>query len=502
MSIAVLPARSVRRSPRYFRFGAALSTLVGTVAIILTETSTEPALAVMSLGVIIVGAKLLWRSGEPPILFGAFFIQWLQATMAVFRASFSGVELASLYSGYSGVGDGIVTATWLSLFGLLVLAGGIRLALRGIPAVQTEFITEIQQCSLKKAFGAYCLAQVACVGIESVTYLFPGFVQALISLTNFRWLFFFMLAIIVFVKRRGYLLLTFVCLFEIARGFLSYYSDYKDAFLVVTMAFLTARPELNIRTLAGVSLIATPVIVLSAAWSEVKTEYRSFLNAGTGQQYVVVGPVEAFNRISELLLDKGMSQLSEGFDDLSRRIEYTYLFGRVVEHVPSMFPHDDGAIWSGAVMHVLTPRLLFPDKPSIGSDVLNTQRYAGLKITEQGGQATEIPMGYMAESYIDFGSLGMFVPILLLGLLYGGQYRYIVTRRRYMILAIAAAPVLMMPMSKFETTAAKILGGTLTTFGVFVVAFSVLAPKFYSMLQAVPAAKRAPPASRASGNNF
>jgi hypothetical protein len=95
----------------------------------------------------------------------------------------------------------------------------------------------------------------------------------------------------------------------------------------------------------------------------------------------------------------------------------------------------------------------------------------------------------------------MFVPILLLGLLYGGQYRYIITRRQYVMLASAAAPVLLLPMAKFEVSAIKILGGSLTTFGVFVFAFTLFAPGFYRLLQ-VPGAKRAPLGGRATANNF
>ena len=77
---------------------------------------------------LVAGAQLLWRPGEPPILFAAFFIQWLQISLSLFRASFYGVELHELLLG----SNGIVAATWLSLFGLMALAVGIRLILRGV----------------------------------------------------------------------------------------------------------------------------------------------------------------------------------------------------------------------------------------------------------------------------------------------------------------------------------------------------------------------------------
>jgi hypothetical protein len=487
MRFAPPPSASIHRGPAYLQFGMMMSALIATVVIVLTATSTEPALTFMALGVLIVGAKLLWRPGEPPILFAAFLIQWLQISSAVFRASFSGQDLSALYTGYYGVGDGVVTATWLSLFGLLALTSGIRLALRGIgPAVRTQLILEIEQYSLRKALGIYCIAQLTVVGIETVTWMNPGLTQPLIALSNFRWVFFFALALIVLVQRRGYWLLTLVSILEIVRGFLSFFGEYKNVFLVLAMAFLTARPKFNPRTAVKTSLIIGVVLVLSAVWSEVKRDYRDFLSGGSGRQEVIVTPAEQLERLNALFFNEGLTHLSDGFNDLIQRIEYTFFFGRVIEHVPSVIPYDDGAFWGGAVMHVLTPRLLFPDKADLSSDVQNTEYYAGLELIAQGGKQTEIPMGYMAESYIDFGSLGMLAPIFVLGLLFGFLYRYVITRRRYMIFAFGAAPILILPASKYEIGAAKILGGTLTTFLVFLIGFHLCAPYIHRAFQRSP----------------
>jgi hypothetical protein len=502
MSLTVSPSRSVRRGSAYLQLGPVKSGLIAIVTLLLIATSTEPALTFASLLTLVLGIKLLWRPAEPPILFAAFFIQWLQASMAIYRASLNDVQLDFLYPGYFGVGHGIATATWLSLFGLLVLAGGIRLALLGVaPNVRTAFILEIRQFSLKKVFRAYWISQLVTLGLEAVgSVLSSGLTQALIVINNFRWIFFFVLAVTVLVQRRGYRLLAFVCVFEVARGFMSYFAEYKDVFLVLGIAYLTARPQLNTRTLAVAALIIGSLVVFAAAWSSVKSDYRDFINLGTGRQTILVGPTEQLTRIGELMLE-GMTQLSIGFDNLTRRIEYIYFFGRVVDRVPSVAPHDNGALWSNAIIHILTPRLLFPDKPMLDADVFNTQRYTGLELTKQGGLQTEIPMGYMTETYIDFGSPLMFVPIFLLGLLYGVQYRYIITRRQYVIFAFGAAAVLMMPMAKFEASIVKTLGGSLTTFGVVIITFSMFAPKLWRLLQ-VPARKRTPPAGFATGTSF
>jgi len=89
----------------------------------------------------------------------------------------------------------------------------------------------------------------------------------------------------------------------------------------------------------------------------------------------------------------------------------------------------------------------------------------------------------MAESYIDFGPMGMLVPIFLLGVLYGLQYRYVITRTRHLMFAFGALPVVLKTASEYGLTVVKVLGSSITTFGVFLVAFFLIAPYLYRIIQ-------------------
>jgi hypothetical protein len=472
--------------PQWQPAKAGVSALIWALAVIvvpaLTILSTEPTLTFACLVVLIVGAHLLWRPGEPPILFAAFFMQWLQISLSVFHASVYGVSLQDLLLSR----DGIDTATWLSLAGLVVLAGGVRLMLRGIRwQAWTQLITEVREYSLRKAFIVYLIAQIMFLGIETVTWWSPGLAQPLFALTNLRWVFFYLIATIVFIKKRGYSLLIMLFLFELVRGFLSFFAEFTEVFLVAGIAFMGARPKINVWTVAMISGLLAGFLVLAAAWSEVKIRYRDYLNGGSGRQVVLVGPLDRLNRISDLMLNDGLANLSRGFDLLARRIEYTYFFGRVVDQVPSVLPYDYGAFWGDAVLRVLTPRLVFSEKGPL-IDVTTTAHYTGLKLAWVGNQATEIPMGYMAESYIDFGPVGMFVPIFLLGLLFGAQYRYLVERPRYLLFVYGAAPVILMPMSQFGMSSAKNLGGNITSFIVFYVTLRLVVPYIHRLISISP----------------
>ena len=86
-----------------------------------------------------------------------------------------------------------------------MLAGGIRLVLRGVgPRPGTVLISEVERCSLSKAFSIYCVVQVLSSALRFVGEMMPGLWQAMLALANFRWIFFFVVAVIVFVQKRGY----------------------------------------------------------------------------------------------------------------------------------------------------------------------------------------------------------------------------------------------------------------------------------------------------------
>lgn len=466
-------ARSVRR-PTSLVLGPTLMLPIAVVTIILTMSSTDPWLTVACIVVLILGAKLLWRVGEPPILFAAFFIQWMQISLLIIQASFTDIRTTDIY-----FPPGIFTATWLSLGGLLVLAGGIRLVIGKASKERSlgQFRAEIWQYSPKKVFLSYVGAQVVVFGIDRVTHLYAGLSQLILAMSAFRWVFFFVLAVAVIVQKRGYMFLALAFTFELVLGFISFFSDFKQVFLVFALAALTARPNVNARIATALAAIFGAVLVLLAGWSVVKMDYRDYLNMGTGKQTVLVDPMDRLNQIVGLMWNHGLPNLGKGFDRLAKRIEYTYYFGAAVDFVPAATPYTGGEIWSKTLIHILTPRLLFPDKPSLEADISNTKRYTGLSITADDTiKETEIPLGYMAESYIDFGPYLMFAPLFILGLLYGAQYRYLANLPRYKVFAYGAMPVVLQPFATYEMTIIKIVGSSLTIFAATYIVFLVVVP--------------------------
>jgi hypothetical protein len=167
--------------------------------------------------------------------------------------------------------------------------------------------------------------------------------------------------------------------------------------------------------------------------------------------------------------------LRAGLDSFVTRFAYTEYFGHVVAFVPALVPHEDGELHANALRHVLMPRLLFPNKPSLPSDTELTERYTGLMLTHN-PRATSISTGTAADSYIDFGVPGMFVSALILGLFAGLTYRWTTRLRGDPLLAASLSVGLLLPLGTLELTITKWFGGHLMRLIVAALVWKVAIP--------------------------
>ena len=101
--------------------------------------------------------------------------------------------------------------------------------------------------------------------------------------------------------------------------------------------------------------------------------------------------------------------------------------------------------------------LFFPDKEVI-DDLVRTNLYTGgvAGISE----GTSISLGYVAESYIDFGPIGMFPALFLIGLMFGRIYRGLLrwTASRG-LLGMGFATGVLTGAAALETSFTKAFGG-------------------------------------------
>jgi len=193
----------------------------------------------------------------------------------------------------------------------------------------------------------------------------------------------------------------------------------------------------------------------------VKMDYRDYLSGYTGAQ-IVVRPWE--DRV-EYLADRVTSidsyDIAKGMEKLANRISYVEYFGYAIRYVPHYKPHENGKLLWEAVEHVIKPRLFFPNKKALEDDTVKTARYTGIQFHSV--RYTSIGLGYFAEAYIDYGKIGMFVPIFFVGVMWGLIYRFFTTRLPLVYGSALAIPVLI-NSAQVGLGFNKVFGGTLVSF--------------------------------------
>ena len=410
--------------------------------------------AIVTLPVVI---KLLWVRGEPPVLAFACAMQWLQASAAIFYTDHNHVSLEQTFGNHQ-----LETASWLSLIAVLVLAAGMRLALVRRPVNRHQLIAgAASKMNVGKAFFAYLIASAVGTQLGNYAWATSGLTQILITLGAIKWIFVFILAYSILEQRRGSFLLAILVMFEIAIGFLGYFAGFKSVFFVVVVAALASPLALTSRRLVIVVATIVCLVVLGIFWSAIKTEYREYLNQGTGQQTVMVPMEDRAAKLNELFDRFTWNDVDVGLEAMILRVSYVYYFALAMVNVPDTIPYENGALWWGTLKHVFMPRLFFPEKASI-DDSERTMMYTGISV---GGaeQGTSIGIGYVGESYIDFGPIWMFMPIFLLGLFYGIIYRIFALQSRRVLFGNAiAVAILVFGAYTIETSNIKLVGTNVT----------------------------------------
>ena len=417
----------------------------------------NPLLTTVGIGVLPVLAALLWRPGQPPILLLAVLNQWAQVFVPVLRADLAGQRVGE----YIRLPE-IELAAWLGLITVVGLAFGMRLGVGHGAALDDEAIDRwALQVKGTRLAAVYSAALALAFMLPDLAWLVQSLRQPILILGGLRWIAAFIILWLAVIRNDLRLLAATVVLVETVIGLGSYFSDFKTVYILGVVALLSVRSRSSRIAWAGLAVVGAVAIGLGVVWQVVKVEYRPFLSQGEGSQAVLVSPSERYAFLVERTLNLGAADLSRGLESGVDRLGYLEYFARAIQMVPSQIPFQDGQLWWEAVLHLVTPRALFPDKTDI-NDSDRTNAFCGVRVSgaEQG---TSISIGYAGESYIDFGPMLMFGPILLLGMFWGWGLRWLSNCSPARPLGIAAGVVFVMSGALyFESSNIKILGGGVT----------------------------------------
>ncbi len=464
--------------------GNKLLATVVIAGIALALASANAGLTVASILLAYVLVKLLWRPGEPPVLLYATGFQWVQASILIFFADLQNLTLEELGANSLDAGGEMVgAATWLTLMSLLAIALGIRLAvgLNRTSEAQPAPETITAQLEVQRLFYASLWAIALSSVLTQFSHMVPGLSEPVRGLVLLRWVIFYLLAYTVFSQGRGYQQLTIVFAIELLIGFLGFFSDFRAVLIMTLMAAMAAPNALRGIRFRSVVAIVMLTASLGVVWQSIKSDYRNFLNQGSAGQEILVSPSAQFSELVTLISELTPEKLIEGGQGLIYRIQFVNFFGATMGVVPEYIPHEKGKLWFEAIEHVLAPRLFNPSKPVI-NDSDRTVEYSGMNVA-RGEDGSSISIGYIAETYIDFGPVVMVIPLFLWGLWVGWVYRILTRSARYPAFAYGCAAALITQNAALvEQSNMKMVGSMLVGFLVLYLVQKYLAGKLLHML--------------------
>ena len=372
-------------------------------------------LAFLACIVLVIGVYLLWRPGEAQILLFIFAFQWLQLVTNIFYANLLGIKLSELMYLYPAVEQAAV----LVAISLAFLAFGIRIGAGAQDATSLQQARSLFQRIPPARWLELHLIMWAISTIALMLAIWaPGLSQPLLALANMKWGTFVVWTIATFSRADGSRAIWIaIVAIEFVFSFGGYFSSFKFIFIYILIAISAVGIRLTISKVLSGATVCAVLLTLGLYWTAIKGDYRSFISGGERNQIVVVDYTEAVQKLIELVSQVDTDQLVKAAEGLASRFAEMDMFSAVLVYVPQMVPHEEGKIWIDAITRPFMPRVLFPDKAILDDSEMSRQ-YTGMVLAGY-SEGTQISMGYIADSYIDFGEIGMMGVMLSVWVFYG-----------------------------------------------------------------------------------
>lgn len=413
---------------------------------------------IAGLAVLVLWAAWRYLPNEdgPPVLAMAFTFQWLQVTIGMFYHGLTGRSLEAVelsdYRPMVLIGLGCLVAL------LLGLKLGMRLVGRPSPAAGTR---EERAFSWPVLIIAYTVSVAVTGTLQEVAWVVRSLTQAILALTYIRFALLFMMFCRLCKPRIRWGWIGLILAAETLLGLTGYFAGFREPLMLAAVALLGAFDRRRVTHWLALGLFASVMFVTGLMWMAVRTDYRQDFES----QAFAASREARLERIVALTSQWLRQDFKSVFYDLDvfvDRMWVIYYPALAVSRVPSVLPHEHGAILGRALLHIVTPRLLFPDKAVLESDSEMVMRYSGIWAAGS-EQDTSIAFGYAAESYVDFGVPLMFLPVFVFGCLMGMAYHGWLRIIRHRELAVGLVAVMFwLSLYLFERSWIKTLGMTVT----------------------------------------
>lgn len=410
-------------------------------------------LAAVAVAVLVVACWLVRGAEGPPVLAFALGFQWVQVTIGLFYAPLLGRTLAAItasdYRPMVLIGLGCV----------LALAAGLHLGLRTTRAAASSRI-ETPALGPGIVLAAYAGLTATAGAVQQLAWAFPLFTQAILAVSYARLGLFYLLVRQLLHPRADLVRLGLLLAVEVVLGLTGFFANFREPLIIAGLAlserFDARRPG---HWVAGAGVLAVTMAV-GLFWAGVRTEYRQDFYTVEAFAENRSMRLERMQVLAAQWLRSDRQELLWNLDYFVERLWAIYYPALAVARVPAVLPHTNGEILGGALRHIVTPRVFFPDKPVLPSDSEMVRTYSGVFVAGP-EQDTSIAFGYAAEAYVDFGVPVMFVPVLLWGIFLGWAYQTLFRLIRHQDLAIPVVSVIFwLSLFLFERSWIKWIGST------------------------------------------
>lgn len=408
-----------------------------------------------SIAVLMVAARLVWTNDGLFVLPIALAFHWMEGTLGLLYKGITGREVQAIYdSDYRPM-------VMIALGCCLALSVGIWLGLRLKKAPDASQARP----GFAFSFGLMLTAYVITVFLEGAlaTYApaYPSLRQILVTFDSAR------LGILFLIMRRlcappsRFGLLAGLAAIEIVLGITGFFAGFREPIVLAVLAMLEVFDRRNTRHWIAIIVASVAISGLGVLWMGIRSEYR--------REYVQVDQfagsrgarVDRVQDLTSAFMKTDGEGLWHTTDQLVDRMWPIYYPSLALHRVPSILPHTDGAILWAALVHIVTPRVFFPNKGELPSDSDEVRKYAGVYVAGREVN-TSIAFGYSAEAYIDFGIPLMFLPVFGFGLAIGALYALFRSLIWHKELFVSFATVsFWISLYLFERSWATMLGVTL-----------------------------------------
>jgi hypothetical protein len=370
-----------------------------------------------------------------------------------------------------------------SFIGLFFLFFPIIYFQNKIPSITlATFKKHSDRLSIDKTLRVYAISFFVMNALTGIAFLLPFLTQIIFSLGNIKWFLFLLFGFQSILKNRKRKELYIFCALEFIFGFYSYFSEFKTILFYIIFMLLTLLTVVRFNKMIVAILAIVGIVFGGIFWTSVKGEYRVFLNKGSKSQTVQVEKGEALTKLIELSEKQDDGTFDKSTEAFLDRLQYTYHMAKAMDRVPNVIPYQNGTNWFNTISFVLTPRIINPNK-GIYDASLKATKYTGIQY--QGvKKGTSVSLGYFAEGYIDFGYIGMFFPILILGFIYGSTYFYFIRKSSdNFVFNYAVVGSIYMELFAFESDAIFVVGRLYVNLIVFFLLRRFFFPKLLSYIQ-------------------